>query len=379
MPPAKKIAIACRWVKGVTGTTTGILEHTRRFSALGWEVHIYGERLDAGRIAQAGGHAHFISSWPVGSYWKRRMFSWLFTREIKADRFDIIHGHGDTLRQDILSLHNCVHAAHEAIWAQPLPWASGVGRLHAQMLKAKQFKLLIANSNLMKQDLLERYGLFSDNISVIYPGYDANRFRIQDHNQHHQLVRDKLGIKKDQLLIGLITSGDFKKRGVIEFLRAVALLPHKIRENLHLLIMGQEKLLAPYQEAAGATSPAYCHFLPPDPNVEKFYHALDIYTHCAFYEEFGQSAQEAMACGIPVVTHKRVGAAELFPDQDLILCNNEPQQLANRLQEIIETNELRYKYIEAGLKACKDNTWEDNFRKTHACYQRIIESSTIIS
>ena len=89
----KKIAIVSRFVSGVTGTTTTILEHTRRLAELGWEVHIFGEKVAAGRVAAAGGETHILPRWPIGSYFKRRLFAWLFEREIRGEHFDLIRGH----------------------------------------------------------------------------------------------------------------------------------------------------------------------------------------------------------------------------------------------------------------------------------------------
>ena len=124
-PVRRRLAIASRIVDGVTGTTTTILEHTRRLAALGWEVVVFGEAVDEKRIGQAGGVARRLVGFPWGSYVKRRLFSWQFNRAIRGEKFDILWGHGDTLDQDVLSLHNCVHLAHEEIHGAPLPRVRG--------------------------------------------------------------------------------------------------------------------------------------------------------------------------------------------------------------------------------------------------------------
>src|SRR5699024_5389428 len=46
---------------------------------------------------------------------------------------------------------------------------------------------------------------------------------------------------------------------------------------------------------------------------ERYFHALDICVHPARIETFGQGVQEAMACGVPLVASRRVGATELLP------------------------------------------------------------------
>ena len=66
---------------------------------------------------------------------------------------------GDLLDQDLLSLHNCVHAAHEAATGRHLPARDAVGRMHALQLSQRRFRLLAATSRLMKDDVARRFGV----------------------------------------------------------------------------------------------------------------------------------------------------------------------------------------------------------------------------
>ncbi|MFA5139458.1 MAG: glycosyltransferase family 4 protein [Elusimicrobiota bacterium] len=347
-----KLAIACRDVRGVTGTTTTILEHSRRLAALGWEVHVFGERLDSARIRDAGAHPRRVPAWPFGSAFKRRLFSWLFERRLKRERFDLVWGHGDTLTQDVLSLHNCVHAAHQCAHDGPLPASSGVGRMHARMLSEKRFRLLIANSELMKREVAARFRVDEASMAVIHPGHDPKRF--------HPAGRRPAG----ELSVGLITSGDFAKRGVSVFIEAVS----RLRTRVRCLIMGQERRLAPYlRQAAQAGVADRIRFLPPDPAVEGYYRSLDLYVHPALYEEFGQSVQEAAACGIPVLTNRRVGAAELLRGAALegVIPGTGAAELAAAMERILSTPDLRERMAEDAAASVRHNTWDENFRKTY--------------
>lgn len=373
---APRIAIVCRQVSGVTGTTTTILEHCRRFKKLGWQVHVYGEDIEADRIKTYGAIAHSIvrpPKWLLGSFVKRRLFNWLFERSLRAEKFDLVCGHGDTLAQDILSLHNCVHAAHEAVHGRPLPENSSVGRFHARILGERKFTTLVANSHMMKDEVSRRFGVPGEKITVIYPGHDPERFRACDRAELGLPARRELGLGPDGILVGLITSGDFIKRGVGIFLEALGRLSPQAKSKIHILIIGRESRLAFYRAKAGETGLGEkIRFLAPSPRVERYYHALDVYVHPALYEEFGQSVQEAMACGVPVLTSARVGAAELFKGKarELLLEQPEAAALAERLERLIEDASLRRHYAQEGILAVQANTWEDNFKATLACYRR---------
>ena len=152
-----RVAVAARRVSGLSGASRMIVEHARRLTALGWDVHVFSESLDKKALREAGAVAHRVPAWPWGSWWKRRAFASAAGRMTQG--FDLVHGHGDLLSQDILSLHNCVHAAHEAVHATPLPDRDAVGRMHALQLSRRSFRVLVANSRLMKDDLRRRFGV----------------------------------------------------------------------------------------------------------------------------------------------------------------------------------------------------------------------------
>jgi UDP-glucose:(heptosyl)LPS alpha-1,3-glucosyltransferase len=368
------IAIVSRQVSGVTGATTMLLEHSQRLTAQGWEVHVYGDDLDGQRLRDSGGLPHQLPRWPIGRHWRRRFFSWAFDLAVRNKSFDLICGYGDTLRQDVLSLHNCVHAAHEAVYGKPLPESSSVGWLHGQILRQQKFRLLIANSELMKADVLRRFGVPPEKVQVIYPGHDPRRFSASEHSLGIP-VRQELGVSNQEILVGLITSGDFRKRGVDIFLAALGRLPTSLKEKLKVIVIGSESRLAPYRRrAAEAGVGGRIRFMKPQPQVEHYYHALDIYVHPALYEEFGLSVQEAMACGVPVLTTSCVGASELFKGEakEMLLPRSEPEPLALALERLMKNASLRQRLAGEGIDAIRGNTWDKNFKSTLDCYKELL-------
>ncbi|MBI4387331.1 MAG: glycosyltransferase family 4 protein [Elusimicrobia bacterium] len=368
--PRRRLAIAARWIEGSSGAETLILEHARRFATLGWEVHLYGERLDEARIRQAGALSHRLRTIPWGSYLKRRIFAWRFERAARKLPSPWIIGHGDTLRQDMLFLHNCVHGAHEAVHGAPLPGGSGAGRMHERILRERRFRLLVANSELMRQDIGRRFDVPQERMTVIHPGHDPAQYKPEDRPLGAS-VRRQLGAGPDRFLIGLVTSGDFRKRGVDLFLQILGRLPPDTRRNVRAVVLGKESNVGAYQKlAAKAGLRGQVAFLPPQPNVSRYYHALDVFLYPALFEEFGMSVLEAMACRVPVLTSRRVGAAELFKGQwaDIALEQPEPEAFAARLEALLNHEELRRRYGEASVLAARETTWARHF-------QRVTEAS----
>jgi UDP-glucose:(heptosyl)LPS alpha-1,3-glucosyltransferase len=145
---------------------------------------------------------------------------------------------------------------------------------------------------------------------------------------------------------------------------------------MRAIVIGKERRMDSFRNLARDLGiGARVRFLPPSPDVQRFYHALDVFVYPAFFEEFGQSVQEAMACGVPVLTSTRVGAAELLnrEGRDMLLDAPDEDLLAWRLEELIVRPELRRRWGEASAVAARENTWDRNFRRTCELYEALLD------
>lgn len=363
----KKVAIAARTVTNTTGASRMILQHAQQLVQHGMDVTIFGIQLHREAIRATGATPHHIVELPFGSYAKRRFFAEAVNFFTRRGNFDLVWGHGDTLSQNILSLHNCVHTAAEYIHNKPLKPSSGVGRIHSKILQEKRFNLLIANSFLMKHDLEQRFQINPHLIEVIYPGYEPQKFNLSNREKNRQDFRNHLRLPKAVQIIGLISSGDFKKRGVSQFLDALALLPSELQEKIQPLVIGKELHITPYQhQAKGLPLKHPVLFLEPMPQVEKYYHSFDICVHPALFEEFGLVVQEAIICGAPVISSRRVGATELVPAshrQHAVLEEPTPQGLANSLAFWIKNENARTAWLSAVRPYYVENSASRHFQK----------------
>jgi UDP-glucose:(heptosyl)LPS alpha-1,3-glucosyltransferase len=368
-----KLALASRRVEGLSGAVRLILEEARAASDAGWTVDVYSEKIDAAAVRFAGARSHKVPRWPWGSWLKRRAFAALAGRAARGH--DIVHGHGDLLEQDVLSLHNCVHAAHEAATGEPLPASDAVGRMHALQLSQRRFRLMAANSRLMKDDVVRRFAVPAELIEVVYPGFDSARFRAGDRARLGMGLRRDLGLTVDQPLFGLITSGDFEKRGVAPFLHAFSRVAQEV-PTARALIVGKETRPGPYLELASRlriTDKVF--FQAPILEVERLYHGIDICVHAAQWEEFGMTVLEAMACGVPVVAGAKVGASELLEGQarEFVLDETSPEVLANAMLRLARDAALRSRLSWSGAAAAAPYTLAAHGRAVLSLYERLLK------
>ncbi len=147
------------------------LEHGRLLKEHGFEVDIIGQYVNIQRVRDNGANPIVVKTWFKKGYSRRISFDRKVTRLLKKNNYDLVFGHGDNFHQDILFPHNCVHLAHELVHGSPLDSNDSVGLIHAELFQNGTFKQIIANSYLMKNDLIERFNIETDLIDVVHPGF----------------------------------------------------------------------------------------------------------------------------------------------------------------------------------------------------------------
>ncbi|MFH1379867.1 MAG: glycosyltransferase family 4 protein [bacterium] len=375
----KKIAVIARNISGKTGTSNTILKQAQWLAEKNWDVTLIGSRINKELITHPYIHTKYIPDVRIGSYLKRRVFAaWagLLTRN---HRFSLVHGHGDSLSQDLLSLHNCVHKTHEELYKDNSRLHSGAAKIHALQLQHKKFKYLIANSKLMKDDLINRYNIFKDDITVIYPGHDPAQFNTNDKERSRKEILTKLRIPQNNFIIGFLSSGDFKKRNLFTLLNSLSLLPKNEKTAFTCIIAGYDKTIPCYINHVKKLGIAdHVIFTGTLTDTAPYYKSFDVYVHPAYFEEFGQTVQEASACGAPVITTRTTGASELFKNEmkDFIVKKpDDAQKLSSMILYLMKNPIQRKKLACAAPAMVKHNTWDHNFTQVLNVYTQLMHTS----
>ena len=377
MDKLTSVAIVIRQLRGNTGAVRHARVQTRLFHGLGARVDVYSESVDKRAVRENGGIPHALSGWPLGDYWRRRVFNSRVLRRLHRDPHDLVIGHGDIMEQDVLCLHNCVHLAHELIHGLPAPPNHVMGRIHGAVLSKKNFRLLVANSNLMAKDIIERFDIEPERVGVVHRGHDPAQFNRDERDARRPRLRRELGIGREGILIGLVTSGNFEKRNVAFFLRSVSRLPAELRRRCYYLVVGRERNVGHYRSMARALGLGErARFSDSVADVQDVFHALDIYVLPAKLEEFGRSVLEAMACGLPVVTSDRVGCSELFPSgsRAFVFPSGEAEEFVRRLCQLIPRPELRRELGEANRAVALQNTEQHEAQR----FERLLRERVLI-
>jgi UDP-glucose:(heptosyl)LPS alpha-1,3-glucosyltransferase len=172
------------------------------------------------------------------------------------------------------------------------------------MFEHPRLRAVVCNSSMVRDEIAAGFKLATDKLNVIYNGVDNAWFHPGLADQHRARVRGELSIPADAPLYLLVGSG-FERKGVPALLEALLQI-----QGAYALIIGADKHLTRYR--AAATPRAL--FLGGQSDVRPYYGAADVFVLPTLYDPQPNAALEALACGLPVVTSSKCGAAELIAE-----------------------------------------------------------------
>ncbi|MDD3679369.1 MAG: glycosyltransferase family 1 protein [Candidatus Shapirobacteria bacterium] len=108
-----------------------------------------------------------------------------------------------------------------------------------------------------------------------------------------------------------------------------------------------------------------------DEDLPVIYNLATLYCQPSFYEGFGMTVLEAMACGCPVVSSNTGSLPEIGEDAVLYCNPNQPKSIIQSIEAVVYDNNLACKLSERGLVQVKKFSWEKCARETLEVYQAI--------
>ena len=260
--------------------------------------------VDATLACERGGLRYFLRT---GIKTKRTSVAAL--RERARDADGLIVDHNLAIPEaDAVFVHNLATDANRFLPAADLRSAAAERDF---FLALPEGTPLIANSALVKAALVEHFALHPERIVVHHPGYEAERFTPGSRLELRARARRRLGWGDSTPVVGFVTSGNFRKRGLDLLLSAAERIAAQEPDTRILIVGARELPKEAAQHALFVSGKAA--YRPKNHWPELWMAALDLFVYPARYEEFGMVVLEAAALGVPVVTSRRVGAAECLP------------------------------------------------------------------
>jgi len=173
-------------------------------------------------------------------------------------------------------------------------------------------KYIIANSNMIKKQIINCYNIDSKKINVIYNGIELKNI---NYKKSFQKLSKEFSISQNDSILLFVGSG-FKRKGVQEFLQIISKLKTK---NIKAFIIGKEKNIKYYQNLSRDLNIGNnVTFTGQRRDVDDFYSISDIFLFPTHYDPFSNVVLEAMNFENAVFTTSSNGASEVL-DKDFIM------------------------------------------------------------
>jgi UDP-glucose:(heptosyl)LPS alpha-1,3-glucosyltransferase len=320
------------------------------------------------------------------------LFARFCGREAARGNFDVVHGLMKSLGSNLFHPHTGSHRA--SLEASLEAESRGRGkdlRALARRLSLRQRVFLriedaqyrmpppglfVAVSKMVQKDMVERHGVDPARIRVVYNGVDTERFSPGKTERSREL-RKSLAPGTDEVLV-LHAAHNPRLKGLGTLLRAVAALPGERRDRVRVCVAGRASPGRWTKLAARLGLGANLCFTGHVEDMEEYYRAADLFVLPTFYDPCSLTVLEAMACGTPVLTSARNGAAELFGDRQKEWVLSDPAD-AGGLAGLIEpffdpgvrrTAGAKVRAIAAAYGA------ETNHRRIIEIYKEVMEGSS---
>ena len=294
---------------------------------------------------------------------------------LKRENVDLFHAPHYVLPplihcRSVVTIHDCIHL----MFPQYLPGRTAYAYARASIWMAtKRADRILTVSETSKSDILRRFRVPADKITVVYNAIDE-RLRMVPRPEDFERVRARYQLKDPfALYVGNIKPHKNLERLIDAFDR-VRRDPGN--ENLKLVIIGDQ--LTKYQGLRRAVHrhKLYKHvrffgFVPLE-TLAVLYRLASVFVFPSLYEGFGLPPLEALASGTPVVTSNASSLPEVVGDAAVLVDPYDADSIAEGMRKVLTDPVLRESLREKGLARANDYSWAQSIQQIHQVYMDVL-------
>jgi glycosyltransferase involved in cell wall biosynthesis len=284
------------------------------------------------------------------------------TQQDARTRVVVNGGNGDW--PDINWVHMVHHAS--ACQDQDAPWWFRLRnrwsrrRFRVQeRTSLRNAKLVIANSDKTRAELLNLLDLEPSRVQRIYLGVDPHEFSVPESQERSQARRTwQIPVEVPvALFVGVV--GYDRNKGLDTLLKAIQIQGERAWQ---VLVAGNGAL--PYWQRIidNMGLSANVRLLGHTGEIASLMAAADVLVSPTRYDSYGLAVHEANCRGLPAIVSQCAGIAERYPDElrDLVLADpNNADELARRMRQLV-TRQREYELATHAFGAqLRSYTWDD--------------------
>jgi glycosyltransferase involved in cell wall biosynthesis len=229
-----------------------------------------------------------------------------------------------------------------------------------QKISVKRADHIIAVSQFTKDDLVERWNIHPDKITVVHHGVDKDRIDFAG--------MDRICPNPYLLYVG--ERGLFKNFSNV--LKAFELLSIQHPE-LRLICTGmpfspEELNDFRHRHMEGKI----LHVRADEYTLARLYHDAEVFVYASYSEGFGMPLLEAMVYDCPVAVSNASCLPEVAGEAGVYFDPFQYDDMAEKIGQLLASAELRSKFVQLGQKRLEQFSWEKSANEHMAVYQSLL-------
>ncbi|MGC8660731.1 MAG: glycosyltransferase family 4 protein, partial [Desulfomonilaceae bacterium] len=387
----KRIALALEnFSRFSGGAESYAVELAETLKRNGWQIHLIGHSWD-GSPEEA--IFHKIPKLPKLFPPFIRILHFALKHKTIVDRLDldVVVGFGNTIEMNVYQSHGGVHliSSLRKIRAERsrfirfiktfltfiTPKSLARSWIESAPFRKNPLPTIIAISDMVRNDICNRYHLAKDQVHLIYNGVNLARFAGVPEEAKREAVRGSLGFSQEVLF--LFMAYDFRKKGVRYLVEAAAKLKETVGSGkFGVVIVGSNPSPILVRLVRELHLESTVIFNGPTKEPEKFYKACDVFVLPTFYDACSLVVFEAMACGLPAITTADNGAAGILTNGLDGMVLTDPSSvgaLADAMIHFLDKNFLE-QASKAAVRTVSNYSLEANHSKMLAIFDSVIEN-----
>jgi glycosyltransferase involved in cell wall biosynthesis len=230
----------------------------------------------------------------------------------------------------------------------------------------RRLDMIIAVSEFVKQELIERAHVKENKIEVVLNGIDTTTFYPRQRNEESVLLIQPFSFKRPYVLCVSRVAHPIKNH--LRLINAFGIFKEKTKYPHRLVLAGGDSTNASVVREAVATSAwrndifFTGHF--PLKSLPELYAGADFVVCPSLYEGFGMGALEAMACGVPAICARAASLPEVAEHSALYFDPLNIEDMADRMITVSTDRDIYNECRRLGLERAKAFSWEHCVERT---------------
>ncbi|MDD3486943.1 MAG: glycosyltransferase [Candidatus Moranbacteria bacterium] len=201
-------------------------------------------------------------------------------------------------------------------------------------------------------EIIKNWGVTNENIEAVPTGVEEDQFS----NLDKEIIREKYGIKKDEILLFVMTRLTEEKNVLFLFDAAVGILEKNPKTKFMICgDGGLKKEIAKKIDGLGLRERIILAGIVSSDEKKNYYAAGDIFVYASKSETQGMILTEAMYSGLPIVAVRTTGVKDVVEDgRTGFLTEEDREEFSEAAQKLIDDAELRRNFGEEAARTARE-------------------------